>query len=200
MERLCALELRGVQGLKLLNLAVAATALVCSAALAQQSKTATVAQWQYVKDDDLLHGKVHDRFILDGVYLTPPHLLTKTPSLVIECSGGKVEQNYFNTGAVVVHRDQSQHGMLLIEGRIDGKRRDFLTTGLSTDGLSVFFTRIDLKDVLAAKQVVIGVYEYLGAQVVIRFDMADPDAAPEEGKMTRCTFATRSASGEAASM
>jgi hypothetical protein len=29
-------------------------------------------KWQYVKDDDLLHGKVHDRFILDGVYVTPP--------------------------------------------------------------------------------------------------------------------------------
>lgn len=145
-------------------------------AVAQQSKTEATAQWQYVKKDDPLHAKVRDQFVLEGVYLTPPRLPGQTPSIVVECSGGKVEQNYFNTGAVVVHRDQSQHGMLLIEGRIDGKKNDFLTTGISTDGQSVFFTRIDLKDVLAAKQIIIGVYEYLGAQVVIQFNM--PDSSP----------------------
>jgi len=60
--------------------------------------------------------------------------------------------------------------MLFLEGRIDGKKSDFLTTGLSTDGQSAFFMRIDLKGVLAAKQVIVGVYEYMGGQVVIRFD------------------------------
>lgn len=151
-------------------------------AVAQQSKAAdTPAQWQYVKDDDPLHAKVHDRFILDGVYLTPPRLPTKTPSLVVECSSGKVDQNYFSTGAVIVHRDQTQnHGLLLIEGRIDGKKSDFLTTGLSTDGQSAFFTRIDLKGVLLAKQVIVGVYEYMGAQVVMRFDIPDPAPVMEK--------------------
>jgi len=145
-------------------------------AVAQEPKVAaTPSQWQYEKEDDPLHGKVHARFILEGVYLTPPHLSTKTPALVVECTGGKVDQNYFSTGAVIVHRDQSQnHGMLFLEGRIDGKKSDFLTTGLSTDGQSAFFMRIDLKGVLAAKQVIVGVYEYMGGQVVIRFDVPDP--------------------------
>jgi len=144
-------------------------------AVAQQSKAAdTPAQWQYVKDDDPLRAKVHDRFVLEGVYLTPPRLPTQTPTIVVECSAGKVDQNYFNVGAVIVHRDQSQHGPLIIEGRIDGKKKDLLTTGLSTDGQSVFFTRLDLKDVLAAKQVIVGAYEYMGAQVVMRFDIPDP--------------------------
>jgi hypothetical protein len=148
--------------------------------VAQESKTVAPAEWRYVKEDDPLHSKTHDRFILDGTYLTPPRTSTKTPSLVVECSAGKVDQNYFNTGVVVVHREQNQHGPLLIERRIDGKKKDLLSTGLSTDGQSVFFTRIDLKDVLAAKQVIIGVYEYLGAQVVLQFDIPDPSPVMEK--------------------
>ena len=149
-------------------------------AVAQQSKTDATAQWQYAKKDDPLHAKMRDRFILEGVYLTPPRLQGKTPSIVVECSDGKVEQNYFNVGAVIVHRDQNQHGPLIIEGRIDGKKKDLLTTGLSTDGQSVFFTRLDLKDILAAKQVIVGAYEYMGAPVVMRFDIPDPAPVMEK--------------------
>jgi hypothetical protein len=148
--------------------------------VAQQPRTIAAAQWQYVREDDPLHAMVHDRFILEGVYLTPPRLPTKPPSLVVECSGGKVEQNYFNTGVVVVHRDQSQHGMLLLEERIDNKKSVVLTTGVGTDGLSVFFTRVDLKDILSAKHVIVGVYEYMGGQVVMQFDIPDPSPVLEK--------------------
>ena len=136
--------------------------------------SATGQQWTYSREDDPLHAKAHDRFTLSGKYLTPPRAATNTPSIVVECSGGKVEQNYIYTGAVVVHRDQSQHGVLVVEARIDGKKNDILTTGLSTDGLSAFFDRIDLKAILSSKQVMIGVYEYLGSQVIMQFDMPDP--------------------------
>ena len=149
-------------------------------AVAQQSKTDATAQWQYVKKDDPLNAKVHDQFVLEGSYLTPPRLPGQAPSIVVECFDGKVEQNYFNTGAVVVHRDQSQHGTLLLEERIDGKKSVILTTGLSTDGQSVFFTRYDLRDILHAKQVIIGAYEYMGAQVVMRFDIPDPSPVMEK--------------------
>jgi hypothetical protein len=64
--------------------------------------------------------------------------------------------------------------VLVVEARIDGKKNDILTTGLSTDGLSAFFDRIDLKAILSSKQVMIGVYEYLGSQVIMQFDMPDP--------------------------
>src|ERR1035438_8773635 len=91
--------------------------------VAQESKTVAPAEWQYVKEDDPLHAKVHDSFILDGVYLTPPRLSTGTPSLVVKCLGGKVEQNYLNVGAVV---DYHEGGVVPVvaglEVREDGKK------------------------------------------------------------------------------
>ena len=44
---------------------------------------------------------------------------------------------------------------------------------MSTDGKAVYFIRGDLKSVLAAKQVIVGVNELAGPQVVIRFDVPD---------------------------
>jgi hypothetical protein len=61
----------------------------------------------------------------------------------------------------------------MLEGRIDGREVGFLIDGLSTDRQAVFFAAY-LRDVLAAKQVIVGAYEYLGTQVVMRFDMPDP--------------------------
>jgi hypothetical protein len=138
----------------------------------------TPAHWQYVKDDDPLHGKVHDRFILDGVYLTPPRLATGNPSIVVECSAGKLEKNYFSTGVVVVK--EPGMNVLLLEGRVDGKQTVFVTTSLSTSGQGVFFLPIYLRDILPAKQVIVGAYEYLGAQVVMLFDMPEPSAVMEK--------------------
>ena len=44
------------------------------------------------------------------------------------------------------------------------------------DGQAVYFIRGTLKDILKAKRVIVGVNEYVGAQVMMRFDM--PDQAP----------------------
>ena len=150
-----------------------------ASAMAQPPKP-TEPQWNYVKDDDLLHAEVYDRFVLEGVYLKPPRLTTKTPpAIVIECSKGKVKQNYFNVGAVVVPGPDHTK-LMFLEGRIDGKKTVFLTTGLSTDGQGVFFPRYDLTTILKGKEVIVGAYEYLGAQVVMSFEIPNPSPVLEK--------------------
>jgi hypothetical protein len=140
-------------------LKIAVGLLLIASASAQESPG-----WRYVKDDDPLHGKVHDKFVLDGKYLTPPRTVAQgfVPSMVVMCSDGKVEQNYIAVGAVV------------LESRVDGKKGAIAATGAATDGTAVFFTRVDLKNILKAHQVIVGVNEYLGAEVVMQFDMPDP--------------------------
>jgi hypothetical protein len=146
--------------------------------VAQQPTNIATAQWQYTREDDPLHAKVHDRFILDGVYLTPPSISAgAAPAIVVVCSAGKVEQSYFNIGAVVDHRGPSGSSGLEVvgfEARVDGKKHGMFPNNMSTDGRAVYFIRGDLKSFLGAKQVIIGANEYLGPQIVMRFDIPDP--------------------------
>jgi len=135
--------------------------------------------WRYMKEDDPLHEKIYDKFILDGKYLKSPRIIPESgPSLVIVCHGGKVEQNYIVVGAVIATRNAGILGEIPsgLEARIDGKKKSLLATGVSTDGLAFYFTRLDLHDVLKGHQAIIGVSEYLGAQVVMQFDVPDPAA------------------------
>jgi hypothetical protein len=151
-------------------LKIAVGLLLIASASAQESPG-----WRYVKDDDPLHGKVHDKFVLDGKYLTPPRTVAQgfVPSMVVMCSDGKVEQNYIAVGAVVTLKSKGFFADLL-ESRVDGKKGAIAATGAATDGTAVFFTRVDLKNILKAHQVIVGVNEYLGAEVVMQFDMPDP--------------------------
>jgi hypothetical protein len=136
--------------------------------MAQESPT-----WKHTKEDDPLHGKVHDRLVLSGKYLTPPRLVAEgfMPSIVVSCSEGKVESNYISFGAVVV---ASEIGGVHMPARIDGKGTSVGGDAISTDGQSVFFPRVYLKKILKAHQVILGVNEFLGPQVVVQFDMPDP--------------------------
>jgi len=152
---------------------------IAMSGLAQQAKTNASAEWQYVKEDDPLHAKTRDRFILEGTYLTPPRLSTNgSPTVVVECSDGRVEHNYFSVHAVVARtHDNLPDGF---EVRVDGKSRTFFVDSISTDGQGLFFTRIDLKEMLYAKRVIVGVNEYLGPQVVMQFDIPDPSPVMEK--------------------
>ena len=152
--------------------------------VAQQPKTIATAQWQYAKEDDSLHVKVHDRFILEGVYLTPPSIPVGVgPAIVVVCSAGKVEQSYFNIGAIVDHHGPSgSNGLEVVgfEARVDGKKYGIFPDNMSTDGRAVYFIRGDLKSFLGAKQVIIGANEYMGPQIVMRFDIPDPAPVMEK--------------------
>ena len=139
--------------------------------------TQLAASWQHTRDDDPLHNKVYDRLILDGKYLTPPRSVARgfVPSIVVECADGKVEQNYITIGAVATLRGRGQPIFAdLLDSRIDGKRGAIAAIGIATDGTGVFFTRVDLKSILRAHEVIVGVYEYLGVQIVLQFIMPDP--------------------------
>lgn len=135
------------------------------------------ASWRSVKDDDPLHNKMYEMLVLDGKYLTPPRTVASgfVPSIVVKCSDGKVEQNYIIVGTVVTLKGRGQPIFAdLLDSRLDGKKGAIAATGAATDGTGVFFTRVDLKTILKAHEVMVGVYEYLGSQVVMQFDMPDP--------------------------
>lgn len=130
--------------------------------------------WLHSTNDDPLHAKVNDEFVLSGKYLTrPEHAHYATPSIVVICAEGKLKQSYINVGAVVTMEGHSNL-VAALEARMDGKKKSILSTGESTDGTGVFFSRVDLRNMLRAHQVVIGVNEYLGPEVVMQFDMPDP--------------------------
>jgi hypothetical protein len=146
---------------------------------------ASQPQWKYSKEDDPLHAKVHDRFTLEGTYLTPPSVSTGgTPSIVVVCATGKVEQNYFNVGAVVDHHaspgPNSYPNIVGLEARVDGKAYGIHADNISTDGRAVYFIRGDLKSILWAKQVIVGMNEYMGPQVVMQFGIPSPAAVMEK--------------------
>lgn len=132
------------------------------------------AGWIHSQDNDALHGKLNEKFLLEGKYLTPPeHAHEAAPSIVVVCSDGKVKQNYLNVGAVITMEGHSDL-VAALEARIDGKKKSILYTGESTDGTSVFFTRVDLRNILRSHQVIVGINEHLGPEVVMQFDMPDP--------------------------
>ena len=164
---------------KAMKLALSVCA-VSSLLRAVAHQTDAPSQWEYAREDDALHAKVHDRFILEGVYLTPPRLATRRPAIVVECSGGKVEHNYFSVGAVVDKIGDTVLGAPLIAGfeaRIDGKKTVVVGPDhISTDGQVLYFSKVGLANVLNANQVIVGANEYLGPQVVMRFDI--PDSSP----------------------
>jgi hypothetical protein len=64
---------------------------------------------------------------------------------------------------------------MTLPARIDGKKTSLLGNAVSTDGQASFFTRVDLKAIQRAHLVIVGVNEYLGAEVVMQFDLPDPE-------------------------
>ena len=138
--------------------------------------------WRYHQYHDQLHETIRDVFTLEGVYLRPPRTQAEhPPSIMVECSAGKVVMNYFNIGT------RATWGTMLgarvvdgFEARIDGKMKGIVVDDISDDGETLSFTRGGLKQVLNAKVVLIGVNEYLGPQVVMRFEMPDPAPVMEK--------------------
>jgi hypothetical protein len=147
----------------------------CAATLQQDQQPSQIPQWKHARSDDPLHGKVIDTLTLEGKYLTPPRTPSGStvPSLVVECSGGKVQKTYIVVGAVV---SLQERGLLAgtLEERIDGKPGHLFTISISTDGTAVFFMTDDFKKILRAHRAIFGAQEYLGPEVVFEFDMPDP--------------------------
>ncbi len=133
------------------------------------------SSWEYDQQRDALHAAVVHKFVLNGKYLSPPRTRTITnPALVVVCNGGTVQNNYFAVGAVINRRVDGGTVWVNGEARLDGKAELFTFDSVSTDGTAAYFTRKDLKKALLAKQVIIGLDEFLGPQIVMQFNIPDP--------------------------
>jgi hypothetical protein len=136
--------------------------------------SAQAPSWHSEQFTDALHGVSGVTFTLSGDYLTAPRLPANgfRPTLVVKCSGGKVKENYISFGAVL----NAQAGRLypvMMESRLDGKKGTIGADDLSTDGMSAYFSRSELRNILKSRKVIVGADEYLGPEIVVQFDLPD---------------------------
>lgn len=137
--------------------------------------SAQTGAWRVVRDDDQLHGKIHDKLMLTGKFLKPPHNTIgalPTPLLVVSCSAGELEHSYMSVGAVL---DAIDLRTSPVDAAIDGKQTFIFGQGLSTDGQAVYFDEVGLKKILNGRRVLLGVPQYLGPQIVVEFNMPSPE-------------------------
>lgn len=153
------------------SLLIAASMIVLSACSASAQ-----SGWKHLTEHDQLHDRVEDSYVISGTYLTPPRIRPASPilpAMYVVCVAGKVKQNFIDVGAVV-NSDSRRLFPVQMEDNIDGKRGALMGNAVSTDGTAVYFTRDDLAKLLKSHSVIIGVDEYLGPEIVIRFNMPDP--------------------------
>jgi hypothetical protein len=158
------------------KMVLAALAALLASVLGQAQEDA----WRYEQHPDPLRGTVLHEFVLTGKYVNPPRTqMINNPALVVICSNGAVRSNYFAVGAVINRRVDGGTVWVDGEARVDGKAELFTFDNVSTDGTAAYFGRKDLKKALLGHQVIIGLNEFLGPQVVMQFDVPNPHAAME---------------------
>lgn len=128
--------------------------------------------WNVSSERDELHAKDVTVINLAGEYLTAPTGTVPSirPLLVVRCSDHKVTENFVSFGAVLQIRKSSLFPVMM-ESRIDGKKGEIGATGLSSDGTAVFFSRSDLRAILKARTVILGADQYLGPEIIVKFDI-----------------------------
>src|SRR5262249_53937450 len=118
-----------------------------------------------------------------------------TPLFVVKCSPGnrrKVSGGYMNgklLDAYIIVRAVVNHSSkeAFVEYRLDDGKMHKEYWGIGTDGTAIFPPTIELNTVLygdftthkegtndPVRKLVMGVDEYLGAEVVMQFDLPDP--------------------------
>jgi hypothetical protein len=127
------------------------------------------AVWVHSRDQDSLHAKTSDVFVLDGEYLSAPEY-HKTPSFVAICSNGKPEQLRLDTG-VSLHVEGYSH--FPVEKRLDGKlTRSYW--GVFDNEKDLDVRRREFEQILYSHKVILGVSTIWGTQTVMQFEMSDP--------------------------
>lgn len=176
---------------------ILASTIALSASLVCQESQVKDQLWQYQVERDPLHGQALQKFILMGKYSTPPRTASlANPALVLVCSAGKVQSNYVAAGAVIHQRVDDGRAWINGEVRIDGKPEMVVFDSLSTDGTAAYFGRKDLKKALLGNQVLIGLEEFLGPEVVMEFQIPNPaplEAACGQDRALKDIFKKRSA-------
>jgi hypothetical protein len=165
-----------------------------SASPGQEASPGASAEWKYSKQDDPLHGTSFDQFVLEGKYLIPPSQTKREePSLVAQCSDGKLRKGFLIVGAVLQHAEDSRGVARSLKGRTQAhvemrwdekKKPDNGWWEISNDGQGLFFDRQELVKLMTGKllghpsetsslvhRLFLGVTEAFGNQVVMQFDM-----------------------------
>jgi hypothetical protein len=161
-----------------------------------QPTTSQAPTWQREDKTDPLRGTSYSQYTLTGKFLTPPKMHTEdSPVFIVKCIPGghhKVNGGYTNgklldayiTARAVVNYSPRGVG---VQYRLDDGKMHTELWGVATDGTAIFLPEIELNTVLyghfmkhkegtndPVHKVIIGVNEYLGAEVVLQFDLPDP--------------------------
>jgi hypothetical protein len=161
---------------------------------------ATPASWQRQEKSDPLHSLNYTQFTLEGKYLISPKKPDPVPPmLVVRCKegdhrygsgyvNGKFLAGYLAVDAVL----DFQRERVPVEFKLDNGKLQQTNWASSTDGSGAFFSAIDLNTLLyghfmphkentnpPVTEIIVGVPEYLGAEIEAEFDMSPPDDVAE---------------------
>jgi hypothetical protein len=161
-----------------------------------QPATASSPTWQREDKTDPLRGTSYSQFTLTGKFLTPPRTSTgEAPVFIVKCApgghrhisggfiNGKFLDAYITIHAVVNHLPRG----VGVQYRLDDSKMHAELWNVGTDGTAIFLPEIEFNTVIyghflrhkegtndPVHKVVIGVNEYMGAEVVMQFDLPDP--------------------------
>jgi hypothetical protein len=156
-------------------------------------------QWQRAEKTDALRGTAYSQFALEGTFLTPPKHTSTAPVFVLKCvpgehsrgwheyKNGKFLDAYVTVGTVVDHGSGISVRYRLDDGKV---HQEWWRPG--TDGTAIFPDEIQVDTLLyghfmphkegmgsPVHKVVIAVNEFLGAEIVMQFDVPDPTPVAE---------------------
>ena len=153
-------------------------------------------QWERTEKTDPLRGTDYSQFILSGKFLTPPRSgAGEAPIFFVKCipggrhrvSGGYKSGKFLDAYIVVHAVVDTDNGRAYPKYRLDDSKIHDDSWGIGTDGTAVFPEETGVNTLLyghfmphkegtngPVHKVVIAVNEYLGAEVVMQFDMPDP--------------------------
>jgi hypothetical protein len=161
----------------------------------------TTGGWQKDEKTDALRETHYLQFSLPGRFLRPPRQPDPPPpKLVLQClpgehsvgnhlfANGKRLASYLFVGPVL---DSHLTG-LVVQYRLDGGKVETERWGISTDFSSTFFDGTTLNNLIyghaiahkensnaPVRKLVIAADEFIGGEVVMQFDLPDPDPMAE---------------------
>jgi hypothetical protein len=156
--------------------------------------------WREEARVDALRGTHYLQFVLTGRFLTPPRQASAAPKLVVQCLPGEHSVGYhiFTNGRrlasylIVGPVLNSELSALTVQYRLDDGKIQTERWGISTDFSSAFFPSATLNNLLyghvvahregtsaAIHKLVIATDEFVGGEIVMQFDMPEPESVAE---------------------
>jgi hypothetical protein len=187
---------KSVMAAAILSLVVAIGAAVVGRSAAQQPDLV----WHKEEKIDAFRGTHYLQFTLDGRFLSPPKNSSSFPLLVVHClpekhsvgyhvfTNGRRLASYLIVGPVL----DSHLSGLTVQYRLDDGKIQTEKWGISTDFSSAFFPDTTLNNLLyghilphkenssaPVRKLVIATDEFVGGEIVMQFDMPDPESVAE---------------------